>query len=149
MSTPPWQLVVFNTLVKLIGAKSILEIGSFIGNSAMQFARMVGSGGRVTTIEVGRDFADMARENIRRNGFENQVTVMHGDASEILQGLTPRSYDLIFIDGNKQEYLDYALKSKNLLTDQGMIIRRRRILSWGRIERYAQHRKRTWLQSAS
>ena len=109
-------------LIKLIGAKTVLEIGSFIGNSAMQFARMVGEDGHVTTIEVGRDFAEMARENVKRNGFERRVTVMHGDAGQILQELSPRSFDLIFVDGSKQDYLDYTLKSKNLMTDKGMII---------------------------
>jgi predicted O-methyltransferase YrrM len=122
MSTPPWQLVVFDTLIKLIAARTVLEIGSFIGNSAMQFARMLGDGGHVTTIEVGQEFADLARENFRRNGFEKRITLLHGDAGQILPNLPPRSFDLIFIDGNKQDYLDYALKSKSLMTDKGMIV---------------------------
>jgi caffeoyl-CoA O-methyltransferase len=122
MSTPPWQLVLLNTMIKLIGAKTVLEIGSFIGNSAMQFARMLGDEGHVTTIEIGREFADIARENVKRNGFERRVTVIHGDAGQILQGLPARSFDLIFVDGSKEDYLDYTLKSKNLMTDRGMII---------------------------
>jgi predicted O-methyltransferase YrrM len=122
MSSPPWQLAIYDTMIKLVGAKTILEIGTFIGNSAMQFARMVGEDGHVTTIEVGKDFAKMARDNVKRNGFESRVTVMHGDAGRILQDLSPRSFDLVFIDGSKQDYLDYAIKSKKLITDKGMII---------------------------
>ncbi len=122
MSTPPWQLVLFDTLIKFVGAKTVLEIGSFIGNSAMQFARMVGKDGHVTTIEVGRDFAEMARENVKRNGFEQQVTVLHGDAGQILRELAPQSFDLIFVDGSKENYLDYTLKSEGLITKKGMII---------------------------
>jgi predicted O-methyltransferase YrrM len=122
MSSPPWQLAIYDMMIKLVGAKTVLEIGSFIGNSAMQFARMVGEDGHVTTIEVGRDFAEMARDNVKRNGLERRVTVMHGDAGQILRDLPPRSFDLIFIDGSKQDYLDYALKSKNLITDNGIII---------------------------
>jgi predicted O-methyltransferase YrrM len=122
MSTPPGQLALMATIIHLIGAKTVLEIGSFIGNSAMQFARMVGKGGHVTTIEVGQEFADLARENFRRNGFESQITLHLGNAGRILTGLPAQSFDLIFIDGSKQDYLDYALKSEKLLTSRGVIM---------------------------
>jgi hypothetical protein len=46
MSTPPGQLALLDTIIHLTGVKTVLEIGSFIGNSAMQFARMVGKDGQ-------------------------------------------------------------------------------------------------------
>jgi len=122
MSTPPGQLALMDTIIQLTGAKTVLEIGSFIGNSAMQFARMVGTSGHVTTIEVGQQFADMARENFRRNGFANQITLHVGNAGKILEELPAQSFDLIFVDGSKQDYLDYTLKSEKLLTERGVII---------------------------
>jgi len=122
MSTPPGQLALISTIIRLVGAKTVLEIGSFIGNSAMQFARMAGKDGHVTTIEVGEEFAQLARENIRRNGFENQVTLLLGNAGTILDGLPPKSFDFIFVDGSKQDYLDYTLKSEKLVTDRGVIL---------------------------
>lgn len=122
MSTPPWQLALFNALIRLTGAKTVLEIGTFIGNSAMQFARMVGEDGHVTTIEVGKEFADLARENFKRNGFEKRITLLEGNAGEILDGLPPQSFDLVFVDGSKQDYLEYTLKSEKLLTKNGTII---------------------------
>jgi predicted O-methyltransferase YrrM len=122
MSTPPWQLALFNAMIKLRGARTVLEIGSFVGHSAMQFAHMVGEKGHVTTIEMGKDFAALARENFRRNKLADRITLLEGDAGTVLSGLTPRSFDLIFVDGSKQDYLEYTLKSKELLTERGLII---------------------------
>jgi caffeoyl-CoA O-methyltransferase len=83
---------------------------------------MVGKDGHVTTIEVGREFADLARENFCRNGFVSQITLLEGNAGKILQELPAHSFDLIFVDGSKQDYLDYTLKSEKLLTDRGVIV---------------------------
>lgn len=121
MSTPPWQLGLIRTFIKLIGAKTALEIGTFIGHSAMQFSRMVGETGHVTTIEVGKEFADLARENIKNNGFADRITVLEGDAGKILDQLPKSSFDFVFVDGSKQDYLDYTLKSARLLTPGGLI----------------------------
>ena len=122
MSTPPWQLALFNSIIKLTGVKTVLEIGSFIGHSAMQFARMVGENGYVTTIELGQEFADIARGNFQRNGFEKRITLHQGDAGAILDSLSPNSFDLIFVDGSKQDYLEYTLKAERLLTARGIIV---------------------------
>ena len=122
MSTPPWQLVLFDAIIALTGTKTVLEIGTFIGHSTMQFARMTGEGGHVTTIEVGKEFADIARENFKRNGFEKRITLLQGDAGAALDQLSPNSFDLVFVDGSKQDYLEYTLKAEKLLTSHGVII---------------------------
>lgn len=122
MSTPPWQLALFETLIALTGAKQVLEIGTFIGHSAMQLARMVGKLGHVTTIEIGAEFARIARDNVRRNGLAERVTVIEGDAGAVLDRLPKSSFDLIFVDGSKQSYLEYTLKSGDLLTERGVIV---------------------------
>lgn len=122
MSTPPTQLALLNAIIKLTGAKTVLEIGSFIGHSAMQLARMVGEDGHVTTIEVGKEFADIARQNFRRNGFDRRVTLLEGDAGTLLDTLPKKSFDVIFVDGSKQDYLEYTIKSESLISDRGVII---------------------------
>jgi predicted O-methyltransferase YrrM len=122
MSTPPWQLVFFETVIGLTGAKTVLEIGTFIGHSTMQFALMVGEKGHVTTIEVGKEFAEIARGNFRRNGFDKRITLHEGDAGKILKDLPPSSFDFIFVDGSKQDYLEYTIKSEKLLSPSGVII---------------------------
>jgi predicted O-methyltransferase YrrM len=122
MSTPPSQLAMFNAIIKLTGAKSILEIGTFIGHTAMQFSKMAGKNAHITTIEIGKEFADIARENFRRNGFEERITLLEGSAGELLTNLPKRSFDLIFVDGSKQDYLDYTLKAEGLLAERGVIV---------------------------
>jgi caffeoyl-CoA O-methyltransferase len=122
MSTPPTQLALLNFLIRLTGAKSALEIGTFIGHSAMQIARMLGPGGRVTTIEVGREFAAIARENFNRNGFADSIRLIEGSATDVLATLPPRSFDLVFVDGSKQDYLEYAIASEKLIGPRGVIV---------------------------
>lgn len=122
MSTPPWQLILIGTFISLTGAKTVLEIGTFIGHSAMQFARMVGEAGHVTTIEVGKEFAEIARANVNKNGLSKRVTVVEGDAGTILDTLADSSFDFIFVDGSKQDYLDYTLKAERLVTPGGLIV---------------------------
>ena len=122
MSTPPAQLALFNAIIKLTNAKSILEIGTFIGHSTMQFVQMMGKNGRVTTIEIGKEFADIARTNFRQNGFEDRITLLEGNAGKILDGLPENSFDLIFVDGSKQDYLTYTLRAESLITERGVIV---------------------------
>lgn len=122
MSSPPFLLSFFNTIVKLINAKTILEIGTFIGFSTMQLARMVGEKGHVTTLEVFPEFAEIARRNFAENGFADRITLIEGNAGTTLGGLKTGSFDLVFIDGSKQSYLDYAIRCEELITDKGVIV---------------------------
>ena len=122
MSTPPTQLALFNFIIRLTNAKTALEIGTFIGHSTMQIARMLGEAGTITTIEIGHEFAEIARKNFRRNNFLDRVRLIEGNATDILSKLPPHSFDLIFIDGSKQDYLEYTLASETLISTHGVII---------------------------
>ncbi|HZP76266.1 MAG TPA: class I SAM-dependent methyltransferase [Pseudolabrys sp.] len=122
MTTPPNQLAFFNALVKISGANRILEIGTFIGKTAMRLAQMVGDGGHVTTIEAVDSFAAMASNNFQRNGFADKITLLRGDAGPVLDRLRGNTFDFIFIDGSKQNYLAFALKALNLISPTGVIL---------------------------
>jgi len=122
MSTPATSLAIIGMIAHLIGARTALEIGTFIGNTTMHFARMIGEGGHVTTIECGHQFAEVARKNFARNELDKRITLIEGDAGNILGQLGKEYYDLIFIDGGKQDYLDYTLKCERLLSERGVII---------------------------
>ncbi len=122
LSTPPTMLAIIGFIAHLIGARTALEVGTFIGNTAMHFARMVGEGGHVTTIECGHQYAEIARKNFERNGLSKRITLVEGNARRILPQLGKTYYDLIFIDGGKQDYLDYAIASERLLSERGVII---------------------------
>jgi predicted O-methyltransferase YrrM len=122
MSTPATSLAIIGMIAHLIGARTALEIGTFIGNTAMHFARMMGDGSHVTTIECGHQFAEVARKNFERNGLAKRITLIEGNAGTILPTLGKEYYDLIFIDGGKQDYLEYTLKCERLLSERGVII---------------------------
>jgi predicted O-methyltransferase YrrM len=122
MSTPPAQLSLMCFLVHITKAKKILEIGTFIGNTSMYLAEAAGLTGEVTTIEYGKDFYEISKKNIKNNNFEAQINLLHGDAGTILETLNNQKFDLIFIDGSKQDYLDFTLNSEKLISDSGVIV---------------------------
>lgn len=122
MSSPAFLLAFINAIVQMTGAKTVLEIGTFIGSSTMQFAKMVGPAGHVTTLEIGKEFADIARQNFVQNGLTERITLIEGDATSALARLPKRSFDLVFIDGDKERYLDLALEAEKLVSNKGVII---------------------------
>lgn len=93
-------------LVRIIGAGRVLEIGTYIGVSAMFMAEAMAPGGIVHTFEPGAEFCALARENFRRNGFdEDHIKLHHARADLALPLMTDRGYfDLIFLDGDKANY---------------------------------------------
>jgi predicted O-methyltransferase YrrM len=95
-------------LLRLTKARRVLEIGSFVGVSAMYFAQALPTDGRVVTIEKFDHFAGIARRNFAANGFADKIELVEGDAHEVLPRLANRGpFDFAFIDGNKERYVDY------------------------------------------
>lgn len=99
-------------LVNMITPKTVLEIGTAVGYSAMLFARL---GAEVITIEKDENMATIAKDNIERMGFSSRVTVLTGDGAEVVESTmkgSNQSFDLVFIDAAKSHYkrfLDAAL----------------------------------------
>ena len=88
------------TLLAAQKPKVILEVGTAIGFSALLMAEYSPADTRITTIEKYEKRIPIAKENFRRAGREEQITLLEGDAAEILKGLTG-SYDFIFMDAAK------------------------------------------------
>jgi caffeoyl-CoA O-methyltransferase/O-methyltransferase len=122
MTTPPSQVALFHMLIRLAGAKRVLEIGTFVGKTTMILANILGPDGHVTAIEAAHSFAEMARRNFVRNGVADRITLLEGDAGKVLDDLKGQSFDLIFVDGAKQSYLPFTLKSIDLLSERGIIV---------------------------
>lgn len=98
-------------LALAVGARTILEIGTLGGYSAIWLARGLASGGRLTTLELEPGYAAVAERNLERAGVADLVDVVVGPAQETLRALRG-PFDLIFIDADKRsypEYLDAAL----------------------------------------
>lgn len=122
MTTPPAQLALFSAVIQFLDVKTVLEIGTFIGHTTMQLCRMIGPEGRVTTIEIFEEFANIARGNFHRNGFDDRITLIQESAGQALSRLPPKSFDMIFVDGSKQDYLEYTRLAESLVTDRGVIV---------------------------
>ncbi|OTA70479.1 S-adenosyl-L-methionine-dependent methyltransferase [Hypoxylon sp. EC38] len=129
ISTFESQALIF--LARTIGAKRILEIGVYVGYSAMAWRHAVGPQGKVTGLEYDGEYAEAAKKIWRENGYDN-IEVHVGDAAETLPKLADVSepYDIIFIDANKTGYPVYLKQileksqpgAKNRLLRPGGII---------------------------
>lgn len=115
-----WFLVF---LLKSVKAKRLLEIGTFLGASAILFARALPKDGEVVTIEKFPHFAELAQRNFERNGVANKVKLLIGDAMEVIPSIPEApKFDIIFIDGDKGRYKDYFIAAERLLAPDGIII---------------------------
>ncbi|MBI3506691.1 MAG: O-methyltransferase [Proteobacteria bacterium] len=116
-------LAFLSWLLRNAGAKRALEIGTFVGISAMYFAKAMGAGGKVVTIEKFDHFAEIARRNVAANGLDGRVDVRVGDAAELLAGFrTEAPFDFVFVDGNKERYADYVEAAIPLLRAGGIVV---------------------------
>ena len=109
-------------LVKLSGAKAVLELGTAIGYSTIYLARGVRqNGGRVVTVDMNKGRVDMAKEYIERAGLTEQVEFV----TENLLHYLPRvreQFDFIFIDAGKSEYPEYLELVVPLVAPGGLLV---------------------------
>ena len=98
----------------------VLEVGTAVGFSALLFCEYGPENMQVTTIEKYEKRIPIARENFRRAGRENQITLLEGDAADILKELQ-ESYDLIFMDAAKGQYIHWLPMILRLLSDGGIL----------------------------
>ena len=104
--------------IKKNNVKSILEIGSAIGYSSIMMAR-VSSDIKITTIEKDEERYNIAVDNIKKYGFDGQINIHLGDATEFS---FDEKFDLIFIDAAKGKNTFFFEKFKDNLNDGGTII---------------------------
>lgn len=99
----------------------ILEVGTAIGFSAILMSEYMPLDGCITTIENYAKRIPIARENIRRAGKEDKITLIKGDAFEVMKRLDG-PYDLIFMDAAKGQYIHYLPESIRLLASEGVLV---------------------------
>ena len=90
----------------MIRPEKILEIGTYTGYSAICLAKGLAKGGKLHTIEINDELRDMALDYFVKAGVQDKVVLHSRDALEIIPELKDE-FDLVFIDGNKQQYLEY------------------------------------------
>ncbi|MFB2938813.1 O-methyltransferase [Aerosakkonemataceae cyanobacterium BLCC-F154] len=111
--------------VYMTGAKNILEIGMFTGYSALAMAEALPENGRVVACEVDEYVANFAKNCFQESPHGSKISVEVAPALQTLEKLAAagESFDLVFIDADKKEYVDYfkMLLDKGLLTENGFI----------------------------
>lgn len=100
---------------------SILEVGTAVGFSALLMSENAPRGCRITTIENYPKRIPIARKNFKRAKKENQITLIEGDALDVLKDLT-ESYDFIFMDAAKGQYIHYMPEVLRLLSSGGTLV---------------------------
>lgn len=121
VAVSPAQGIFLNLLVRSLGAKRILEIGTLGAFSTVCFARGIPEDGKITTLEIDPHCAKVATDHLNLAGVLHKVDLVLGKAQETLKTLTP-GYDLIFIDADEESFVDYYKLSKPLVRKGGVIL---------------------------
>ena len=101
--------------------KQILEVGTAIGFSALLMSEYGPKGCKITTIEKYEKRIPDALENFKRAGMEADITLLKGDAADILKSLDG-PYDMIFMDAAKAQYINFLPQVLRLLDQDGMLV---------------------------
>ena len=110
-----------NNLIAITGAKRVLEVGTFVGYSALMMASALPEDGEVITCDVSEEFTAIARRNWARHPDGGKIDLRLGPAVETLKSLKPE-FDLVFIDADKANYPNYYDLALGLLSKRGVII---------------------------
>jgi predicted O-methyltransferase YrrM len=109
-------------LAAAIGARAVVEIGTGCGVSGIWLLRGMLPDGILTSVDVEPEHQQLARQAFGAAGFAaNRYRLIGGRALEVLPRLTDGGYDLVFCDGDKQEYPDYLAAGLRLLRPGGIV----------------------------
>jgi caffeoyl-CoA O-methyltransferase len=108
-------------LVRLSGAKRILELGTFTGYSSISMASALPPDGHIITCDVDPDAAAIARRYMDESGFGDRIEIRLGPALETIQTLEG-PFDIVFIDADKPNYKAYYEAVLPLLAENGLVI---------------------------
>lgn len=113
-SIGPVKGKILEEIIQKYKPKMILEIGTLYGYSAILMARLLPKCGKVITVEIDKDAANIARINIEDANLLGRIEILTGDAREIIPILSEKA-DLLFLDARKEEYFEYLkLAERNL-----------------------------------
>lgn len=126
MQISPEQGQFMALLVELLGAKHILEIGTYTGYSALCMARAMPADGELVCCDISREWTDIARSFWREAGVEKRISLHIAPALDTLERLIGQdksgSFDMAFIDADKTNYLSYYERCLKLLRNDGLLL---------------------------
>ncbi|KAJ2076488.1 hypothetical protein H4R24_005666 [Coemansia sp. RSA 988] len=135
MAISQYQGILHGFLVGLIGARRILEVGTFTGTSTIFFANALKRNGvaggpdnngnkPVVSLDISEKYAKIARKNFSDAGVEEYIEIIVGDARKNIATLEGQVFDLVFLDADKTSYKHYydTIIQKKLISKRGLII---------------------------
>lgn len=122
MNVPKEDGRLLRLFAETVGAKHVAEVGTSNGYSGIWFCLALRrTGGKLTTYEIDARRASLARENFKRAGVDKMVTLVEGDAHKEVPKLK-EPIDVIFLDADKEGYIDYLQKLLPLLRPGGLVL---------------------------
>ncbi|MDR2833118.1 MAG: O-methyltransferase [Streptococcaceae bacterium] len=119
----PHETVVFlQFLLGQMKPKNILEIGTAIGFSSSLMASLIGKDGHVTTIDRFDVMIKNAKKTYERLGNQEQITLLEGEAADILKTLPDKAYDFVFMDSAKSKYIVFLPEIMRVLKKGGVLM---------------------------
>ena len=111
-------------IIKNNKIKKILEIGTFTGYSALTMALAIDDDGNITCLDKNKETSDIAINFFKKAKVDNKINLICDNASNVLSKLIKESntFDLIFIDADKENYINYYEFAYNLISKNGLII---------------------------
>lgn len=112
-----------NMMIRIHKPKQILEIGCANGYSTIWMAEAAEkTGGMIHTIDHSRPTFEQAKQNIPKAGFESVVEFYFGKAQEVIPAMPEIKFDLVFVDGQKADYLEFFETVKSRLNDGAVLV---------------------------
>jgi predicted O-methyltransferase YrrM len=110
-------------LVRAMGARRVLEIGTSNGYSTLWLADAAqGINGSVTTVELSAEKVALARENFARASLQDRIVQVEGQAADFLASSADESFDLLFLDSERSAYLGWLPHIERILRPGGLVV---------------------------
>lgn len=136
------SLAFIKTLLEIKKPESILEVGTAVGYSALEFSKHLKENGTIITMELNEETANIAKGNIKSMGMENVIEVVNKDAYEHMKTLQG-PFDVVFIDAAKGQYMKYLEEALRLTKPGSLIIADNVLLRGMVMSDYNEHKHRT------
>lgn len=121
MVVGPLEGAFLKMMTQIVGAKRVLEVGMFTGYSALCFAEALPADGTILTCEIDDEAAALARTYFARSPHGRKIEIRMGPALDTMRALTG-PFDLVFIDADKTNYVNYYRRALELISPSGVIL---------------------------
>lgn len=136
------SLAFIKTLLEIKKPESILEVGTAVGYSALEFSKHLKDNGKILTMELNEETANVARKNIKDMEMDSVIEVVNKDAYEHMKTLEG-PFDVVFIDAAKGQYMKYLEEALRLTRSGSLIIADNVLLRGMVMGGYNEHKHRT------